>query len=134
MIRASRRRKEPLPDYDDIRRRYRHGTAFEAGTTGEYLQSWPADRERAKDIGRNALRGYRSHIKRLFLPAFGKVPLEQLKVSHISAMFDGVADENNRIRDARASDDPELRRSVAGEAAERVAGMLPADDDGRAAR
>jgi len=114
MIRSSRQHKAPLPDYDDIRRRYQHGTAFEAGTTGEYLQSWLAGRERAGDISRNTLRGYRSHIDRLFLPAFGAVPLDQLKVSHINRMLDAIDAENNRIREGRASSDPDVRRSVAG--------------------
>jgi hypothetical protein len=54
------------------------------------------------------------HLERLFLPAFGAVPLDQLKVSHINTVFDRIAAENKRIRDARAWDDPGARRTVAG--------------------
>jgi integrase len=60
------------------------------------------------------LRGYWSHIKRLFLPAFGHVPLDKLRgPAHINTMFDGVA-ENARIRAAKASDDPAVQKTVAG--------------------
>lgn len=34
MIRESRKVKADLPDVDDVRRHYRHGAAFETGTTG----------------------------------------------------------------------------------------------------
>lgn len=114
LVRASRKAKAPLPDYDDMRRRYQHGTSFEAGTTGEYLVAWLDGRERAGDLSRNTVRGYRSHIKRLFLPAFGHVPLDRLRPSHIAAMFDGIAVENARIGAAHSSDDPAVRKSVAG--------------------
>src|ERR1035437_4640193 len=52
LIRKARRQKAALPDYDDLRRRYRHGASFTPGTAGEYLLSWIADRRRAGDISR----------------------------------------------------------------------------------
>ena len=114
MIRESRKVKADLPDADDLRRRYRHGAAFETGTTGEYLLGWLEERRRAQDVTSNTLRGYESHIRRVFLPAFGDVPLDKLRAAHVGAAFDAVDTENARIAAGRASDDPAIRKSVAG--------------------
>jgi integrase len=114
LIRQSRRQKAALPDYDDLRRRYRHGASFSAGTTGEYLLSWLADRKRAGDISKRTLTGYESHIVRIFLPAFGDEPLDKLRVSHVIGAFEAIDRENERIAAARQSADPVVRKSVAG--------------------
>ncbi len=114
LIRQSRREKAALPDYGDLQRRYRHGASFTPGTTGDYLLSWLADRRRAGDISRRTLAGYESHIRRVFLPAFGDIPLDKLRVSHVAAAFAAIDQENARIEAARASSDPAVRKSVAG--------------------
>ena len=114
LIQQSRRQKADLPDYDDLRRRYRHGASFTPGTTGEYLLSWIADRRRAGDISRRTLSGYESHVRRIFLPAFGEVPLDKLRVSNVAEAFTAIDQENARIEVARASEDPAVRKSVAG--------------------
>src|ERR1019366_7919959 len=75
---------------------------------------WIADRRRAGDISRRTLSGYESHIQRIFLPAFGEVPLDKLRVSHVAAAFAAIDQENARIEAAKASDDPAVRKSVAG--------------------
>lgn len=61
IIKESRKRKEDLPDYDDVRRRYQAGAAFQPGTTGEFLLSWLEQRRTAGNAKRNTLRGYESH-------------------------------------------------------------------------
>jgi integrase len=114
LIRQSRRQKAALPDFDDLRRRYRHGASFTPGMTGEYLLAWIEDRRRAGDISRRTLSAYESHIRRIFLPAFGEVPLDKLRVSHVAAAFTAIDQENARIEAARASGDPAVRKSVAG--------------------
>jgi hypothetical protein len=97
-----------------LRRRYRHGASFTPGTTGEYLLSWIADRRRAGDISRRTLSGYESHIRQIFLPAFGEVPLDRLRVSNVAEAFTAIDQGNDRIEAARASKDPAVRKSVAG--------------------
>lgn len=114
LITESRRRRAPLPDFDDVLRRYRVGAAYAPGTTGEYLLAWIAERERAGDITRRTVKGYRAHIRRHFLPAFGDVPLDKLRLQHVARAFDAIDAENARIVAARASEDPAVRRSVAG--------------------
>jgi integrase len=83
IIKESRKRKTGLPDYDDMRRRYQVGAAFRPGTTGEFLLSWLEARRAAGKIKRNTLRGYESHIRRVFLPAIGAISLDKLRPSHV---------------------------------------------------
>jgi integrase len=113
LIRESRKLKAALPDYDDMKRRYRHGTVFEAGSTGDYLLSWLDARK--QDLSSRTLTGYESHIRRVFLSAFGDVPLSKLRQSHVVKAFLRIDARNAEITAARASEDPAVRASVAGE-------------------
>ena len=120
LLRESRRTRHPLPDYDDLRRRYREGAAFEPGDTGDYLLSWiaahkeiAAHHER-QGLAETTLLSYEAAVRRLFLPAFGKVPLDKLQSRHVLAMLAGIDAEADRIRAARISDDPAVRATVAG--------------------
>lgn len=112
LIKESRRKKAALPDHEDLRRRHRHGAPFSAGTTGEYLLGWLASRE--QDLTSRTLASYESHVRRIFLPAFGDVPLGRLRQSHIVQAFAGIDARNAEIVAARASSDPAVRASVAG--------------------
>lgn len=132
LIKAARRAREPLPGYDEVRRRYQHGASFAAGTTGEYLTAWLEGHRRARDIKANTIRTYDGHIRKYLLPALGPVQLDRLRVRHIDAMYAGIDAENARIVAARASDDPSVRASVAGKRTvgpvtkERIRGTLRA--------
>lgn len=114
LIKESRRRKSPLPSWDDLRQRYATGAAFQPGSTGEYLLGWLARHEAQKDWSAATLHSYRRVTERLFLPAFGDVLLDKLGARHILDVLAAVDAEADRIRTARASDDPEVRKSVAG--------------------
>jgi integrase len=114
LIRASRKAGSSLPDADDIRRRHAHGAAFQPGSTGDYLLGWLARHQEAGDWSPATLLSYERDVNRLFLPAFGKVPLDKLAATHILKMLARVDDEAERIRAARASADPGIRRSVIG--------------------
>jgi integrase len=83
IIRESRRTGAELPGYDETRRRYRAGVAFDPETTGEYLAGWLRRREAIGKPGANTLRGYRSHITRVFVPLLGDIPLDKLNGSHV---------------------------------------------------
>jgi integrase len=115
LIRESRRRKAALPSYDDMARRSRHGAAFSAGTAGEYLLGWIEAGRRAGDLTTRTIRGYDTHIRLYFLPAFGDVPLDKLRLAHVEKAFALIDAENDRIAAAQASDDPAVRASVRGQ-------------------
>ena len=114
LVKESRRRSQALPGYDDLRRRYREGIAFQPGTTGEFLLTWIARHEEAGDLAATTFQSYAAAIRRLFLPAFGPVPLDKLRTAHVLAMLAGIDTEADRVRAAKASPDPEVRASVAG--------------------
>jgi integrase len=114
LIVESRRRKAALPAYDDLKRRYAEGIAFKPGTTGEYLLRW-LDKHRAnEDWSATTLLSYERTVHRLFLPSFGEVALDKLRTKHILDMLAAVDAESERITAAKASEDPEVRASVAG--------------------
>jgi integrase len=115
MIRESRRRKESLPPFDEMRRRYAAGVAFSEGDTGDYLLGWLDRHERAGDWSDTTAHSYRRTVERLFLPAFGTVPLGKLSAKHILDMFEEIDRANARLLAAKASDDPDVRRTVAGQ-------------------
>jgi integrase len=110
LIERTLRAKEPFPSPDMI------GTQLDAGTdpgtmptVGEWLHNWIA--------GRKKLRGgttlsYTSHIRLWLNPHLGHYRLDVLNVDHVSRMFDAMAERNDAITAAKASDDPEVRGSV----------------------
>lgn len=114
LIKESRRAKAALPAYDDIRRRYTEGAAFRPGTAGDYLTGWLKRHEEAGDWSATTQLSYASAVRRLFLPAFGDVPLDKLRTSHVLGMLAGIDAENERILAAKASPDPAVRKTVAG--------------------
>ena len=114
LIRESRHAKAGLPGYEDIRRRYSEGAAFRPGTAGEYLTGWLARHSGSGDWSATTQLSYASAVRRLFLPAFGDVPLDKLRTSHVLAMLAAVDAENERILAAKASPDPAVRATVAG--------------------
>lgn len=114
LIRETRRRKAGLPGWDDLRRRYATGAAFQPGSTGAYLLGWLRRHKEAGDWSAATLHSYERVAERLFLPAFGEEPLDRLSARHILDMLATVDDEADRIRAARESPDPEVRAGVAG--------------------
>jgi integrase len=115
LIQESRKRKEDLPAYDDLRRRYAAGVAFRHGETGDYLIGWLERHEAAGDWSETTAHSYRRTVDRLFLPSFGEVPLGKLAAKHILEMCRDIDIASARLLAARASSDPEVRRTVAGQ-------------------
>ena len=114
LIQETRRRKGDLPSYDDLRRRYQEGAAFRPGSAGDYLIAWLAENREAGAWTATTIVGYESAVERLFLPSFGTEPLDRLRTSHVLRMVAAIDTESDRIRAARVSDDPAVRKSVAG--------------------
>ena len=101
---------QPLPPQDQVARRLRAGVPASGGmTVADYLQQW----HRGRKIETTTLRGYESHIRVHLIPHLGHIPIDQLRVSHLQAMFDAIADRNTKIEIARSSDDPATRAQVA---------------------
>jgi hypothetical protein len=88
--------------------------ACTAGTTGEYLRAWLGRHEQAGDWSANTVHNCGRTVDRLFIPAYGDVPLDKLRASHVLAMLAWIDAANDRIEAARASDDADVRKSVAG--------------------
>lgn len=94
LIMETRKRGAPLPDYDDLRQRYLKGAALTSVLTGDYLEQWLAGK---RDVRANTLRGYESHIRVHLRPALGHIPLDELRVSDIDALFAAIGARNERI-------------------------------------
>ncbi|WP_246257629.1 site-specific integrase [Amycolatopsis anabasis] len=80
-------------------------------TVAEWLERWIDGR---KKIRGGTDRSYRSHIRLWLIPHLGHYRLDELTIDHISRMFDAMAERNDRIAEARASDDPKVRVGVRG--------------------
>src|SRR5260370_8803822 len=113
VIRASRQRKESLAAFNEMRRRYAAGVAFSQGATGDSLLGWMDRHEAAGDWSGTTTHSYRRAVERLFLPAFGTVPLGKLAAKHILDMFEEEDAPSATPLAARASDHPAARRPVA---------------------
>jgi integrase len=104
------RRGEALPDADTIRRRIRTGQPILARVSlGEYLDGWLAGK---RDIRPTTRAGYESNIRVYLKPHLGHIPIDKLRTAHVSAMFDAIDEENDRIREVRRSGTTEERRAL----------------------
>jgi integrase len=102
----------PLPDRDALARRVRAGTPASAGVTVEdYLWQW----HRSRKIEATTLHIYAGHIRNYLAPHLGHIPIDQLRVAHVQAMFDAITERNTHIEITRQSDDPTTRATVAGQ-------------------
>ncbi|MFG1995630.1 tyrosine-type recombinase/integrase [Actinoplanes sp. NPDC048988] len=101
-----------LPSLDTVAARVHAGVpANVPTTTGQYLTEWLAGR---RGLSPNTLLSYGDHIRRRLIPHLGDIPLQNLRTSHIQAMFTALDQRNAQIRTARASDDPVIRATVRG--------------------
>jgi integrase len=103
---------DPLPSRDDVAARVRAGVpASVEVTTGQYLNDWLAGR---RGLSEKTLRGYADDIRLYLIPHLGEIPLQQLRIGHVQAMFTALEARNTEIRDGRASDDPVVRARYRG--------------------
>lgn len=115
LIRQSRKAGAALPGYEDLRRRHLYGAAYQPGTTGQFLLTWLDGREAAEAIKATTVKSYGQHIRTLWLPQLGEIPLDKLQARHVMAAFAAIDANNAAILEAKASPDPEVRKSVAGQ-------------------
>jgi integrase len=114
LIETAIKNKQGLPGLDAVRKKLAAGVPVQEDlpTVEEWLQRWLPTR---RAISTNTHRSYESHIRLYLTPALGRIRLDRLRVTHIAAMFDAISEHNERIADARASDDPAVRASVKGQ-------------------
>jgi integrase len=102
---------QPLPDRDVVARRVRAGvSASKAMPLSDYLWQW----HRTRKIQPATLRVYAGHIRNHLTPHLGHIPIDQLRIGHLQAMFDAIAERNIAIEVARQSTDPQVRATVKG--------------------
>jgi integrase len=90
---------QPLPPADAIRRKVKTGLSIATEVTvGEFLTGWLRGK---KDIRATTKRGYETHTRIYLIPHLGHVPIDKLRSAHVSAMFDDIDEEGERIREVR---------------------------------
>jgi integrase len=93
-------KKEPLPDYDETRRRFKVGEPLNSKTTvGEWLDEWLTGRKRLRRTG---VTRYEVDIRVHLRPHLGHIRLDKLRVHHVNAMFDAINEANIEIEEQNA--------------------------------
>lgn len=92
--------KSPLPDIESTRRRLSHGLDLTSRlTVGEWLDIWLAGKKgRQSAISRDE-GNIRVHLK----PRIGHLRLDRLRVTHLSEMFEAMAEDNVEIAGGNAA-------------------------------
>ncbi|MER5647313.1 site-specific integrase [Streptosporangium sp. NPDC002524] len=114
LILDARKNRGPMPQVDEIRRKYRAGQAFRPETFGEFWARWIARRRRIGDLRKGTLLLYESH-HRIHLHVLDGVPMDRLRVGTVDEMFAGIDAKNAELLAAKASADPAVRASVRGQ-------------------
>ena len=71
--------------------------------------------QRTAKLAKGTLRSYEAHIRLYLRPHLGHIPIDRLRVVHVSTMFDAIDAENEFILNARSSGDLVQRRAVKGQ-------------------
>ncbi|TMR92689.1 site-specific integrase [Nonomuraea basaltis] len=114
MIRAAHRKKAPMPEYEELHRKYRAGQPLQSITFGEYWATWVERRRRLKDIRESTLLGYISHWETHIREVLEKARMDRLFVPTVEAVFTRIDEKNAALLAARESDDPVVRAGVRG--------------------
>ncbi|MFI1953117.1 tyrosine-type recombinase/integrase [Streptomyces xinghaiensis] len=100
MLETCAKSKEPLPDYDETRRRLSAGQALNPRmTVGEWLDLWLAGKKRLRV---NGIKRYDTDIRVHLKPHLGHIRLDKLQVPHLDRMFDAINESNIEIEEQRA--------------------------------
>jgi hypothetical protein len=78
-------------------------------TTAQWLTEWLTGRKTLEDT---TARSYTCHLNLYLLPHLSEVRLDKLRVGHIAAMFEAIAERNEMIETHRASPDEAKRALV----------------------
>ncbi|MFD7131873.1 tyrosine-type recombinase/integrase [Streptomyces sp. NPDC059894] len=92
--------KDPVPDYDETRRRFKTGQSLNSKVTvAEWLDTWLAGRKRLR---RGGAARYECDIRVHLKPHLGHLRLDKLRVHHIDSMFDAINERNIEIQEQNA--------------------------------
>ncbi|WP_411146403.1 hypothetical protein [Streptomyces sp. x-80] len=90
--------KDPLPDYDETKRKFSTGQSLtQHMTVGEWLELWLDGKKRLRTSGKNR---YDTDLRMHLIPRVGHIRLDRLAVQHLDEMFAGIAETNIEINDA----------------------------------
>ncbi len=96
MLEQCGQEREPLPDYDETRRRLAAGQALNPRmTVVEWLDLWLAGKKRLRTGGQRYETDIRIHLK----PHLGSIRLDKLQVAHLNRMFDAINETNIEIEE-----------------------------------
>src|SRR5262249_7253561 len=92
--------KSSLPDIESTRRRLSHGLDLTSRlTVGEWLDIWLAGKK-----GRQSARSRdESNIRVHLQPHIGHLRLDRLRVTHVSEMFETIAEANVEVAEGNAA-------------------------------
>lgn len=108
MLESCAKNKEPLPDYDETRRRYATGQSLHSKiTVSEWLDEWLAGKKRLRST---SLKRYESDVRVHLKPHLGHLRLDRLRVADLDRMFEAINDANVEIIEQNA-----LRRAALNE-------------------
>ncbi|NUR27929.1 MAG: tyrosine-type recombinase/integrase [Catenulispora sp.] len=94
-IRIALKDRTPLPDAAELRTAAHVGQPIVNKTTVEqWLTDWLDGKGK---IVANTKRGYATHVAKYLIPHIGQVPLDKLRVSHVNAMFNAIAEDADII-------------------------------------
>ncbi|OLZ59501.1 tyrosine-type recombinase/integrase [Amycolatopsis keratiniphila] len=103
---------EPFPTAESVTQKLAAGdTAIRVPSVEEWLHTWLASRKKLRGSTRLS---YSQHMRLWLIPHLGHYRIDALTVEHVAAMFDAMAERNDVITAAKASDDPDIRASVHG--------------------
>ncbi|MEV0311887.1 tyrosine-type recombinase/integrase [Nonomuraea fuscirosea] len=114
MIRAAHKGQAPLPEYEELHRKYKAGQPLQSITLGEYWDTWVERRRRLGDIRESTLIGYISHWETHIRDVLAGVRMDRLFVPVVEQVFTEIDRKNEELLARRASDDREVRASVRG--------------------
>ncbi|MEU3017476.1 tyrosine-type recombinase/integrase [Nocardiopsis sp. NPDC007018] len=114
LIQNALKARTPFPSVAEVRKRLGAGVDVrkEAPTVGAYLEAWI---QAKPDLAEGTRTSYAGHIRKYLVPHLGKVRLDRLKSSQVEAMFEWIEANNERILEARESEDAKVRASVRGQ-------------------
>jgi integrase len=114
MIRAAHKKQAPLPDYEELHRKFKAGQPLQSITFGEYWDDWVERRRKLKDIRESTLLSYVSHWQTHIREVLADVRMDRLFVPVVEQVFTRIDEKNEALLAARDSSDPQVRASVRG--------------------
>lgn len=115
MIRAAHKKQAPMPNHDELRRKYESGQPLGSMLFGDFFIETMAAHERTGDIRKTTLLSYRSHYEQHLKDVLAHVRMDRLWVSSLQKVFTRIDEKNAAILAGQASDDPQVRAATRGQ-------------------